>query len=509
MPVADAPGGDGHVEDHAGASLGGELRPPAERLAGTLDLARGRRLHVTNVGGAGMSAVAALLAESGHRVSGHDPAESTPFLPMLRSLGVDVSTGGAPPPLAADVEAVIVSTATPDDDGDVVAARGRSLPVLHRAAALAALCAQRATVAVAGTHGKTTTSALLTTVLVGSGRDPGWVVGAAISHLGRSAAWGGGGPLVVEADESDGTFLALEADCAVVTNVEPDHLENWGGEVALRDGFRRFVAALPGPAVLCADDPGARELAGSAKEPVTYGLDDAADFRVVDPAPAGTGVRFALHHAGERVDVTVPAAPGVHNAANAAGALAVAHTLGVPLADGAAALSAFAGVARRFELRGQADGVTVVDSYDHLPTEVAAALAAAAWGPWRRVVAVFQPHRYSRTAALWRDFAHAFRDADLLAVTGVYPAGEAPRPGVSGKLVVDAVLDAHPWAHVAWLPELDDVLAWLRSVLRPGDLCLTLGAGDLTSLAPRIVEMLEGRQGRQGRQGRGARGTRA
>jgi UDP-N-acetylmuramate--alanine ligase len=148
----------------------------------------------------------------------------------------------------------------------------------------------------------------------------------------------------------------------------------------------------------------------------------------------------------------------------------------------------------------------VVDSYDHLPTEVAAALAAAAWGPWRRVVAVFQPHRYSRTAALWRDFAHAFRDADLLAVTGVYPAGEAPRPGVSGKLVVDAVLDAHPWAHVAWLPELDDVLAWLRSVLRPGDLCLTLGAGDLTTLAPRIVEMLEGRQGREGR---GARGTRA
>ena len=500
--MADAPGGDGHVEDHAGASLGGELRPPAERLAGTLDLSRGRRLHVTNVGGAGMSAVATLLAESGHRVSGHDPTESTPFLPMLRSLGVDVSTG-APPPLAADVEAVIVSTATPDDDGDVVAARGRSLPVLHRAAALAALCAQRATVAVAGTHGKTTTSALLTTVLVGSGRDPGWVVGAAISHLGRSAAWGGGGPLVVEADESDGTFLALGAGCAVVTNVEPDHLENWGGEAALRDGFRRFVAALPGPAVLCADDPGARELAGSAKEPVTYGLDDAADFRVVDPTPAGTGVRFALHHAGERVDVTVPAAPGVHNATNAAGALAVAHTLGVPLADGAAALSAFAGVARRFELRGEADGVTVVDSYDHLPTEVAAALAAAAWGPWRRVVAVFQPHRYSRTAALWRDFAHAFRDADLLAVTDVYPAGEAPRPGVSGKLVVDAVLDAHPWAHVAWLPGLDDVLAWLRSVLRPGDLCLTLGAGDLTSLAPRIVEMLEGRQGR------GARGTRA
>jgi UDP-N-acetylmuramate--alanine ligase len=228
-----------------------------------------------------------------------------------------------------------------------------------------------------------------------------------------------------------------------------------------------------------------------AGQPVTYGLDPAAEYRVVDPAPAGTGVRFALHHGGERVDVLVPAVPGIHNATNAAGALALAHMLGVPLAESAAALAGFAGVARRFEVRGEAGGVTVVDSYDHLPTEVAAALAAAAWGPWSRVVAVFQPHRYSRTEALWRDFADAFVDADLLAVTDVYGAGEPPRPGVTGKLLVDAVLDAHPWAGVAWLPGLDDVLGWLRGVLRPGDLCLTLGAGDLTTLAPRIVRLLE------------------
>jgi UDP-N-acetylmuramate--alanine ligase len=189
----------------------------------------------------------------------------------------------------------------------------------------------------------------------------------------------------------------------------------------------------------------------------------------------------------------VPAAPGVHNARNATAALAAAHTLGVPLADGAAALTAFSGVARRFELRGEAAGVTLVDSYDHLPTEVAAALAAAAWGPWARVVAVFQPHRYSRTESLWREFADAFVDADLLAITGIYAAGEAPRAGVTGKLVVDAVLDSHPWANVAWLPGLDDVELWLSSVLRPGDLCLTLGAGDLTTLPPRIVSRLEAR----------------
>ncbi len=469
-------------------------RPAAQRLAGTIDLSHPRRIHVANVGGAGMSAVATLLAESGHRVSGHDPAATTPFLAMLAELGVAVSTGDDQPPLPDDVEAVVVSTATPGDDADVVAARGRGVPVLHRAGALAALCAQRTTVAVAGTHGKTTTSALLTTVLAGVGREPGWVVGAAIPQLGRSAAWGGDGPLVVEADESDGTFLALGAGSAVVTNVEPDHLENWGGEAPLRDAFGRFVTALPGPTVLCADDPGARDLAASAVRPVSYGLDPGADYQVVAPVAAGTGVRFELHHDGERVDVELPSAPGVHNATNAAGALAIAHLHGVPLAEGAQALGAFQGVARRFERRGEAGGVTVVDDYAHLPTEVRAALAAGAAGPWARVVAVFQPHRYSRTAGVWRDFADAFTDADRLAITDVYAAGEPPRPGVSGKLIVDAVLDAHPWDSVAWLPGLDDVMLWLRAVLRPGDLCLTLGAGDLTTLAPRIVAMLQERR---------------
>jgi UDP-N-acetylmuramate--alanine ligase len=471
-------------------------RPAALRPGGTLDLSHPRRIHVANVGGAGMSAVATLLAESGHRVSGHDPVADTPFLPMLRSLGVEVTAGGGAgdaPTLPDDVEAVVVSTATPADDTIVVAARDRQIPVLHRAAALAALSAPRRTVAVAGTHGKTTTSALLTTILAATGRSPGWVVGASIPQLGRSAAWGGDGPLVVEADESDGTFLALAADLALVTNVEPDHLENWGGEAALRAAFRDFVAALPGPAVLCADDAGARELAVAAGEHVTYGLDPSADYQAVAPVAWGTGVAFDLRHRDGRVRVELPSAPGIHNATNAAGALAVAHLLGVPLADGAAALAGFEGVARRFERRGEAGGVTVVDDYAHLPTEVAAALEAGASGPWRRVVAVFQPHRFSRTEALWQDFADAFVASDLLAVTDVYPAGEAPRPGVSGKLVVDAVLDAHPWASVAWLPGLDDVLLWLSATLRPGDLCLTLGAGDLTSLAPRIVAVLEAR----------------
>jgi UDP-N-acetylmuramate--alanine ligase len=459
----------------------------------TLDLGRTRRVHVANVGGAGMSAVATLLAEMGHRVSGHDPKDASPFLPPLRALGVEVTTGDTRPPLDAEVDAVVVSTATPGDDADVVEARGRGVPVLHRSAALHAICALRRTVAVAGTHGKTTTSAMLATVFARSGGDPGWVVGAAVAGLGRSAAWGGGEVLVVEADESDGTFLALGAEAAIVTNVEADHLEHWGDEAALRQAFCTFVADLPGPAILCIDDPGAMALVEHAVHPVTYGHDPGADYVLADVTTEAAGVRFSLTHRGEQHEVVVPAAPGEHNARNAAGAVAAAHALGVPLERAVEAIGEFAGVARRFELRGEAVGVTLVDSYDHLPTEVMAALRTARQGPWRRVVCVFQPHRYSRTQALWRTFADAFSDADLLCVTDVYPAGEAPRPGVSGKLIVHAVLDAHPWAPVAYLPTLDDVIGYLAERLRPGDLCITLGAGDLTEVPDRLLAALQER----------------
>lgn len=458
-----------------------------------LELSGRRRIHVANVGGAGMSAIATLLAEMGHQVSGHDPAEDTPFLAPLRALGVDVHTG-APGPLGP-VDAVVVSTATPPDHPQVEAARAAGTTVVHRSAALAALCAIRSTVvAVAGTHGKTTTSALLATLLEEAGQAPGWVVGAGIAGLGRSAAWGDGGPLVVEADESDGTFLALGASAAVVTNVEPDHLEHWGGEAELRAAFERFVAALPGPAVLCLDDPGAAALVGHAAHPVTYGTTAGSDYQVEAVATERTGVRFRLRHAGATVDVVVPAAPGDHNARNAAGAIALAHQLGVDLDEAARAVGAFRGVARRFEVRGEAAGVVLVDSYDHLPTEVAAALAAARAGDWSRVVCCFQPHRYSRTEALGRTFADCFTAADRLVVTDVYPAGEAPRPGVTGKIVVDAVLDAHPWAQVAWLPTLDDVVAYLAGTLRSGDLCLTLGAGDLTGVPDRLLPILRARE---------------
>jgi UDP-N-acetylmuramate--alanine ligase len=456
---------------------------------GPLDLGSPRRIHVVNLGGAGMSAIATVLAQMGHRVSGTDDRE-TPFLPPLRDLGVAVHVGPAAGEDVRGVDAVVTSTATPADHPDVRAARGAAVPVLHRRDALAAICAERSVLAVAGTHGKSTTTGLVATVLDGVGDGAGYLAGTRIAGLGANADWRTGPGFVVEADESDGTFLDLGATDAIVTNLEADHLSHWGTEEALVDAFGRFVAALDGTAVLCLDDPGSAGLVAHARQPLTYGTDERAEVRVTDVGPAGIGVRFRLHHAGASVEVEVPAAPGLHNARNAAGALAACLVRGVPLADGARAIGAFAGVARRFEQRGTAGGITFVDSYDHLPTEVAAALSAARTGPFERVVCVFQPHRYTRTRDLAHTFADAFTDADVLAVTGLYPAGEAPIEGVSGRLVLDAVAAAHPGADTTYLPDLDAAVDWLLDVLRPGDLCLTLNAGDLTTVPDRVLAAL-------------------
>lgn len=465
---------------------------PAERPEQTIDLSTPRRLHVTNVGGAGMSAVATVLAQMGHRVSGVDERETT-FLPPLRTLAVDVAVGPGGLASADGVDAVITSTATPGAHPDVVAARGAGVPVLHRADALASICAERSVLAVAGTHGKSTTTGMVATVLDGVGDGAGYLAGTRIAGLGANADWRTGPGFVVEADESDGTFLRLGAKDAVVTNLEADHLSHWGTEAALVEGFRRFVAALDGTAVLCLDDPGSAALADAAARVLTYGTDPGAEVRITDVGAAGIGVRFRLHHAGEAVEVEVPAAPGLHNARNAAGALAACLVRDVPLAAGAGAIGRFAGVARRFEQRGQAAGITFVDSYDHLPTEVAAVLSAARTGPFERVVCVFQPHRYTRTRDLAHTFADAFVDADVLGVTELYGAGEAPIEGISGRLVLDAVLGAHPGSEGIFLPDLDATVGWLLDVLRPGDLCLTLNAGDLTTVPDRVVAALEQR----------------
>lgn len=453
---------------------------------GRPDLDRPRRIHVIGAGGSGMSAIAIVLLGMGHVVSGSDAADSA-ALRHLEQAGAIVHAGHDPRWIG-DADVVVVSTAIPATNVEVLAARDRGLRIWRRSEILAAIGSRRRVVAVAGTHGKTTTSSLLTVVLEGAGRHPSFIVGGDILGFGPGGRWDGQGEwLVIEADESDGTFLALGAEATVVTSVEPDHLDFYGSEAAMRTAFERFVAEAPGPRIVCADDEGAAGLARQVDGVVTYGTSSAADLRIVSVAGERDAASFCIRTGASTEGPFRVAVPGLHNVRNATAALATAHALGVGWETAAAALAGYRGVARRFETRGQQGGVTFVDDYGHLPGEVAAVLSTASAGGWGRVVAVFQPHRYSRTEALWADFADAFAGADVLVVTDVYPAGEMARPGVTGRLVADAVRAAHPDLDVRYAPGLADAESVLRIILRPGDLCLTLGAGDLTRLPDRFV----------------------
>jgi UDP-N-acetylmuramate--alanine ligase len=329
---------------------------------------------------------------------------------------------------------------------------------------------------------------------------PSFIVGGELNEIGSGASWTESDLFVVEADESDGTFVELPAEIAVVTNVEADHLDHYGSLAAIEGAFERFLRQAPGPNVVCADDPLAAEL-GRASGALLYGTSEGADYRIVDPRTERAGASFTLVHEGVPLgEIRLPV-PGLHNIRNATAATVAALQVGATFEACRDALARYAGVARRFQFRGtapiaaraaaRASGeVTFVDDYAHNPGKIRAVLAAAAAGGWQRVVCVFQPHRYSRTADLADELGAAFGDADVIVVMDVYGAGEAPRPGVTGKLVVDKVLEHRPWARVAWMPRRDDVIAYLRAELRPGDLCLTLGAGDVTSLPDDLIAAL-------------------
>ncbi len=448
-----------------------------------LDLSRSRRIHVVGVGGAGMSAIAAVLAAMGHEVSGSD-LKPSPALDRLAARGVGVRVGHDGANLGR-AEALVISSAVPHDNVEVARAMRGQIPVHSRAEALSAIVARRRSAAISGTHGKTTTSSMLALVLVEAGLRPSFLVGGDIHQVGTNAVWDEGDWLVVEADESDGTFLEIEPELAVVTSVEPDHLDHYSSVEALERAFAEFLAKAPGGAVVCADDPVAARLAPAGA--LLYGFSEAADLRLGELQGGRSDVSFSATLRGEPLGRVALPVPGVHNALNAGAALAAASVIGVSFEPARRALARFAGVARRFEFRGEARGVSFVDDYAHLPGEVAATLAAARRGGWRRIVCVFQPHRYSRVEALAKAFSDAFVDADVVVLAGTYPAGEAPRPGVSSKLVLDAVLDAHPEAAVAYFPERTELLAYLRRILEPGDCCLTLGAGDLTTLPDELV----------------------
>lgn len=452
------------------------------------------------IGGAGMSAIATVLAEMGHKVTGSDAAGG-PVLSRLENLGIEVRVGHVPE-MAAAADMLAVSSAIPDDDPEVIEASRRSIGVWPRSAVLAAICHQRRTAAVSGSHGKTTTSSMLAVILREAGWRPSMIIGGDIAGVGRGAAWEPSAEwIVVEADESDETFIRLGAEAVAVTSIASDHLDHYGSRERLDRAFARFIAEATGPAVVCLDDPGAAHVASELLEPragagdprlITYGRATAADVRIERVELSGDAATFFVTERGLSRGPVSLSVPGEHNVLNATAAMALGVAIGLPWEQAIDGLSAFRGVARRFEKKGTAGGVTFIDDYAHNPEKVAAALATARCGPWERVVAVFQPHRYSRTEALWREFGPALSDADLLIVTDVYPAGEPPRPGITGRLIADSVRASRPEAVVRYVETLDEAEVLLREALRPGDLCLTLGAGDITGLAARFVGEQEG-----------------
>jgi UDP-N-acetylmuramate--alanine ligase len=457
-----------------------------------------RRVHFVGIGGVGMSGIAEVLHNLGYTVSGSDRADS-PTTRRLASLGIDVRRGHEAEHVA-DVDVLVTSSAIRADNPELLAARERRIPIVPRAEMLGELMRFRRGIAVAGTHGKTTTTSLTASVLAESGLDPTFVIGGQLTAAGANARLGTGEYLVAEADESDGSFLMLSPVIAIVTNIDVDHLENYDNDFErVKQAFDDFLHRLPfyGVAVLCVDDPEVAALAErTPRRVLTYGIESEADVRASNLRQQGQRMQFDLHlpHVDEAIEVSVNI-PGRHNVLNALAACAVGWQLGVAPSAMQTALSGFQGVGRRFTMRGELaldqGTAMLVDDYGHHPSELAAVFAAARGGwPDRRLVVAFQPHRYSRTRDLLDDFSRVLADVDVLVLTEVYPAGEAPIANADGRALaravrargkVDPVFIDHP-------RELRDTLP---TVLRDGDLLLLLGAGDIGAAATELAQGAE------------------
>ena len=453
----------------------------------SVDLSTPRSVHLIGIGGAGMAAIAEVLHGLGHTVSGSDLTASVAFDRLVEMgvsavVGHDAANVGSP-------DVVCRSTSIPDSNVEVIEFEQRGEKVLNRGELLTAMTSNYRTVAVAGTHGKTTTSSMLAVIAEAAGSEPTYIIGGDVKDLGSGATAGAGDWFIIEADESDGSGFALGHTIGLVTNVEPDHLEFYGSEQAMRDAFARFVEQSD-VAVVCADDEGSYALANGSNV-VTYGAREGSTYEMRDIVRSEEATTFALHRGGLPLgQVRVPM-PGLHNARNATGAAAAALEMGLPFRAVQSALANFSGVGRRFDDRGTAGGIDFIDDYAHLPTEVDAALAAAVDTRHDRIVTVFQPHRYSRTEALWQDFTGCFGDADLLVVTGIYSSGEKPREGVSGQLIVDAVNAGTEPPPMIYHDDRTTLAEAVAELLAPGDLCLTLGAGDLVTLPDEIQAIIE------------------
>lgn len=443
------------------------------------------RVHIVGAGGAGMSGLAKLLSQLGHTVTGSDVKPGR-LLDSLQDVGITTWVGHRPDAVTG-VGLVVSSSAVPDRDPELVAARDAGVTVWERPALLAALTRTMSTIGFAGTHGKTTSTALAVAALRGIGLDPSFLVGGEIVGLNTGAHVGTEDLFVLEADEAYGTFTHLALDGILVTNIESDHLDHYGTVAALEDAFAQVAARADGPRVGCIDDAGVRRL-NQLVPLISYGFAPDAMYRIADHIHAGSGQRFVLSGEDMQLDVELPM-PGAHMAANAAGVLVFIAELGYDIEAASRVLKRFSGVRRRYEIRGTVHGVTIVDDYAHHPTEVAANIAAASMGTDGRVIVVFQPHRYTRTADLGSQFGAPLALASHAVVTDVYAAGEEPIIGVSGRLVAAASEAAG--GSTTYVPMLNDIGPVVAGLVEPGDIVLLLGAGDITTVAQPIARAIE------------------
>ncbi|EKS36590.1 UDP-N-acetylmuramate-L-alanine ligase [Afipia broomeae ATCC 49717] len=455
-------------------------------------------IHFVGIGGIGMSGIAEVLCNLGYTVQGSDASENA-NVTRLRDKGIKISIGHKAENVnGADV--MVVSTAIKRDNPELMAARGLRIPVVRRAEMLAELMRLKSCIAIAGTHGKTTTTSMVATLLDAGNMDPTVINGGIINAYGTNARLGAGDWMVVEADESDGTFLKLPADVAIVTNVDPEHLDHFKTFEAVQDAFRAFVEGVPfyGFAVMCIDHPVVQALVGKIEDRriITYGENPQSDARLVDLVPFSGGSKFkvAFRHrktdaAHEISDLVLPM-PGRHNALNATAAIAVAHEIGISDDAIRKALAGFGGVKRRFTRTGEWNGVTIIDDYGHHPVEIAAVLKAARDSTKGKVIAVVQPHRYTRLQSLFEEFCTCFNDADTVIVADIYAAGEDPIPGVDRDAFVLG-LRAHGHREVIPLPGVDKLASVVRDVARPGDFVVCLGAGNITQWAYALPDELK------------------
>ena len=450
-----------------------------------------KRIHMVGIGGIGMSGIAEVLLTLGYSVSGSDVKTSS-ITDRLQNLGAEIFEGHKTEHVYG-AQVVVISSAVRKDNPEVVEAHLQKIPVIPRAEMLAELMRLKHGIAIAGAHGKTTTTSMTASVLAAAGLDPTFVVGGRVNHIGSTARLGRGEYMVVEADESDRTFLLLAPVVAVVTTIDREHLDTYKSLGEIQEIFTQFVNRVPfyGAAVLCLDEPAVQAIIPNVKRPiVTYGTSSQADLIVSDVELIGLESTFRLNYRGDDLGkFHLNGPPGIHNVRNAAAAAAVALYLNVPSELIRVGLEEFAGVGRRFDVKGAVNQITVIDDYGHHPVEIRATLEAARGCHFERILVLFQPHRYSRTQHLWDDFCTAFNQADLLVLTDIYAASEAPIPGITGQGLADAIRAAGH-KNVVFHSSMQDGIEELLRVARPGDAILTVGAGNVSRAAGELLVLL-------------------